>query len=167
MKKENLLKNILFKSTIGFPIGVTLLIISYISIYFLTDEFVFTTELYQIHNINTLILQTLFAGISGYLFLTSLYIFSFLQTNLSEERLIVKNPYKIIFVTIPSSFALLFITMLILSSNKIFSENISTLNLVLLIIILAFATVIFCIKTTIERNMIKKINKKISENNNI
>ena len=132
MKKENVLKKVLINSIIGFPIGVTLLIIAYISVYFITNENVFNTELYQLHNINILISQAISYGISGYLLFISIYILSIPQN--TENRLMAEHPYKTVFTTTISFIFIIVIIILILGNTSIFSENISTLNILILII---------------------------------
>lgn len=162
MEKEKKIRKILMKALIGFPVSVTLLIIAYASIYFMAGEDLFNTELYQLHNINTLLSQIVSVGISGYL-LAIFYIFSLLQYMKTE-------PYKItissvVSLAISSIFTFCIIPMT-LNNTKIFSENISTLNLTILVIVYALIGLIFCIKNGIERHLVKKINQKLSERNN-
>lgn len=165
MQKENVVKKILMKAVVGFPIGVTLLIISYASIYFIAGKDVFDAELYQLHNINTLICQTLSTGISGYLLSILFYAISSLQNKELENKLITEHPYKSVF-TIISSVCIIGIIIVALRNTRIFSKNISDLNIIILVIVYALSGLVFCIKSTREKHLIKEINQKIKERNN-
>ena len=57
MKKENVVKKVLVKSLAGFTVGVTLLMVAYASVYFISDTTVFQNEIAQLQNIKTLITQ--------------------------------------------------------------------------------------------------------------
>lgn len=166
MKKENVIKKILMKAVVGFPVGVTLLIIAYISVYFIAGADVFNAELYQLHNINTLIYQAISAGISGYLLFIVFYAISNLQNKELENKLITEHLYKSVFTIIISFMCIIGIIMATLGNEKIFSKNISDLNIIILVIVFALSGLVFCIKSSIERHLIKEINQKIKERNN-
>lgn len=166
MKKENLVKKILIKAVVGFPVGVMLLIIAYASVYFIAGVDVFNAELYQLHNIYTLIFQTISAGISGYLLFITFYAIYYLQNKELERKLLTEHPYKSIFTIIISSICIIFVIMTALGNTKIFSKNISDVNIIILVIIYTLSGFIFCIKSSRERHLIKEINQKIKERNN-
>ena len=157
MNKENLFKKFLTKSFIGFPIGVTLLLISYISVYFITDQALFSSELYQLHNIKTLILQTISAGISGYLL-----IFVYLQSLEIENIFASHTPSKSTLIMLISLLCMSTI-IIILGNPRIFSENIRTLNCTTMILFYSIACVISFIKKGLEKYWIKQINKKLQK----
>lgn len=166
MKKENAVKKILIKAVVGFPVGVTLLIIAYASVYFIAGADVFNAELYQLHNINTLIHQTISSGVSGYLLFIAFYAISNLQNKELENKLITEHPYKSVFTIIISSMCIIGIIMVTLGNAKIFSENISTLNIIILVIVYALSGLVFCIKSARESHLIKEINQKLKGRNN-
>ena len=165
MKKENVVKKILMKAIVGFPVGVTSLIIAYASVYFIAGADVFNAELYQLHNINTLIFQTISTGVSGYLLFLAFYAILNLQNKELENKLITEHPYKSIFIII-SFMCIIVIIMVTLGNTKIFSENIITLNIIILVIVYALSSLVFCIKSIRERHLIKEINQKLKERNN-
>lgn len=166
MKKENVVKKILTKSVVGFPVGVTFLIIAYASVYFIAGADVFNTELYQLHNINTLIYQAISTGVSGYLLFIAFYTISNLQNKELENKLITEHPYKSVFTIIISSICINGIIIATLENKRIFSKNISDLNLIILIIFYTLSSLAFCIKSAKERHLIKEINQKLKERNN-
>ena len=166
MKKENAVKKILIKAVVGFPVGVTLLIIAYASVYFIAGADVFNAELYQLHNINTLIFQTISTGVSGYLLFLAFYAILNLQNKELENKLITEHPYKSVFTIIISSMCIIGIIMVTLGNAKIFSENISTLNIIILVIVYALSGLVFCIKSARESHLIKEINQKLKGRNN-
>jgi|GEM_PF-937007 hypothetical protein len=165
MKNENAVKKILKKSVVGFPAGVLLLILAYISVYFIVGNEVFNEEMYQLHNVNTLIAQTITSGIAGYLFVASFYIISILQSKQIELEIINRHPCKAICIIILTFMCLFVFIMAILGNTKVFSKNIANLNIILLAIVFAFSGLIFCIKSSKEKSTIKKINDKIEERN--
>lgn len=166
MKKENVVKKILIKSLVGFPVGVTLLMLAYISIYYISGKSVFNIELYQLHNIKTLILQIISIGISGYLLFITFYIFSNLQNEEFENKLLTKHQYKSIFTIIAILMFIGLITMEILGNIKLFSKNISTLCILIFVIAYTLVGLIFCIKDVSEKHLIKEINNKLKDRNN-
>jgi magnesium-transporting ATPase (P-type) len=157
MKKENLVKKALSKALIGFPIGITLLMISYISIYFFTNQSIFNSEMYQLHNIKTLILQIMSAGISGYILIVSLFLC------LQMDNIFLSQKPYISLLTIIVSLLCMSIIITILGNSKIFSENIRTLNLTIMILFFSLASLVLMIKKAIEKYWIKKINKKLQK----
>lgn len=170
MKKENIVKKILIKAVVGFPIGVTLLIMAYISVYFIAGEDVFNSELYQLHNIDILILQTISTGASGYLLFITFYAISYLQNKDLENKFIVEHPYESIFTIIIFSICIMVIIMETLWNTSIFSENISDLNIIILFIIsftiYALNSLVFCINSARGKHLVKEFNQKIKERNN-
>lgn len=159
MKKENLVKKALTKALIGLPIGITLLMISYISVYFFTNQSIFNSEMYQLHNIKTLILQIMSAGISGYILIILLFLC--LQM---DNIFLSQKPYISSLIMIVSLLCMSII-ITILGNSNIFSENIRTLNLTIMILFFSLACVALMIKKTIEKYWIKKINKKLQKGN--
>ena len=86
MKKENVVKNVLVKSLVGFAVGVTLLMVAYASIYFVVGESTFQNEICQLQNIKTLITQVIVTGIAYYLLFISFHIFSILQNKELKDK---------------------------------------------------------------------------------
>lgn len=160
MKKENFVKKVLVSSLRGFPIGVTLLMLAYVSIYFITNENVFVNEVNQLENIKTLISQTVTAGLAYCLIFMGHNIFS----NLDSVERHKKHPYQTI-GTIVATFLIYILGTAILASKYVFSENIGTLNIVISILIYVTYIVYTTIKWIIEENEIRKINKKLEEKN--
>ena len=166
MKKENIVSKILLKSIIGFSMGITLLVLSYASVYFISGETVFIAELYQLHNINIFISQFISAGIAGYILFIFFYIIFILQyKQLENLKLKAQHPYKFVFSEILLYISIILIILPILGNKKIFSENIIVLNISLLVLTYVLIALIFSIKVTKESILIKKINNLIQKRN--
>ena len=68
------MKKILLKSLSGFTLGITLLVIAYASIYFISGENTFIAEIQQLQNIKTLITQVIFSGIACFICSMSIWL---------------------------------------------------------------------------------------------
>lgn len=159
MKRKDEVKSILMKALRAFPIGVTLLMLLYASVYFISGEGVFNAELYQLHNINTLIYQIISVGMAGCILSICFQVFQNIENKPTD-----KHTYRVMITSILLSISITII-ILILGNEKIFSENIATLNVIVFVIIYVLAFLRFCIKKIMEQNLIKKINQKIKERN--
>lgn len=164
MKNEKTLTKILKESIAGFPIGVTLLIFSYVSVYFISGKEIFNIELFQLHDINILISQVIFTGISGYILAI---IFHFISDLIKFESILLKErPYKYSLTFSMCSFSIIMI-MLSTLNTKIFSKNICTLNSIIILLTCVLFFISSAIKNMIDKILIKKINQKIQERNNL
>lgn len=164
MKKENVVRKILISSLVGFPVGVTLLMIAYICMYYIAGENIFHSEINQLQNIRILISQILIVGFAYYIIVIGFNMFSHLNNKEVTNKYITKHPYKTVSILLLSSLGV-FIASTLVSIEKIFTENISLMNITILVILYAVYGFFFLIKCTIESNLIKKINAKIKERN--
>ena len=165
MKKENVEKKVLVKSLVGFTVGVTLLMISYASVYFISGESIFQNEITQLQNIKALITQIIVSGVAYYLLFISFHIFSIMQNKELKEQYMNIHPYR--FVLTESIVTLLFIliSIFMISNTHIYSENIKDLNIILLVSIYAIIGLCIILKCTVENYLLEKINKKLRERN--
>lgn len=165
MKKENIFRKIVIRSLLGFPIGITLLMINYASVYLIAGENVFKAEISQLQNIATLVLQLIIIGWVYYLFFILISIIANLnETRSTSDKFVVEHPWKtvlIMFIIIIAS--ILIITLL---NFEVFSKNMSIMNIITYMIVFVAFGLYGCIKSTIESDLIKKINKKLKERNN-
>lgn len=165
MKKENVVKKVLVKSLVGFTVGVTLLMIAYASVYFISGEDLFQNEITQLQNIKALITQIIVSGVAYYLLFISFHIFSIMQNKELKEQYMNIHPYR--FVLTESIVTLLFIliSIFMISNTHIYSENIKDLNIILLVSIYAIIGLCIILKCTVENYLLEKINKKLRERN--
>ena len=156
MKKNNYIIEILLKSIKGIFVGNTLLLISYIGIYWIGGEITFINEISQLQNVKTLITQSIFNGICYYLF------FILLNISIHMQNKEVKNHVSIsisfVIVTCISVF-----DEFILASTRIYSKNIAMLNVIILVVIFLAAGFLIGIKDIIDRRTVKNINQKLKE----
>lgn len=165
MKKERIVKKILIKSLVGFPVGVMLLMLAYASMYFILGNNVFNAELNQLHNINTLLTQIISVGISGYMLFVIFEIINVFENKEVENNLIKKYNWKMALIILIEIILCILIAT-ILGSTRIFSKNISDINILILVIICVLSGLAICIKNLYETHIIKEINQKIKEKNN-
>lgn len=163
MKKENLVKNVLVKSLVGFTFGVTLLMVAYLCVYFIAGESVFQNEICQLQIAKTMIIQVLSIGFSYYIIFVSFHSFILLQNKEPEKKYVAKHPYTFILFLIVFTLFIMLIICYVLSNNRIFSENIGILNAIICVLTYAFFGFTLLIKCSIESYLVKKINKKLQE----
>ena len=152
-------KNLL-KSLSGFTLGVTLLIIAYVGVYFIVGETTFVTEIQQLQNIRFLIIQTLVSGIAYYLLILLLNFYKDFH-----EKYAASNPCKLIFMTITTFISFILIMLYVLGNLNIYSKNIQMLNVIIVVCFYALTILIFCIRNSIDKNLIHKFNQKLQEKN--
>lgn len=164
MKKEKVVVQILTKSIMGFFIGVTLLMIAYMSVYFISGQYAFANEISQLQNIKTLVSQIIITGLVYYILFVSFQINLYLQS----RELITGSSYKMIFKTMTIT---ILITLLIVSiqwillNNNIYSRNIVILNIIELFFSYIIGVIYFSIKFFKGSKVIEKINQKLKERN--
>ena len=155
MKKEMNLKKVLSQALIGFPLGVTLLMISYVCIYFIAGESAFYIEISQLQNIKTLIFQMGILGLIYYIVTLQIYTFSILNNK--------KFTWKSMIISILVWFITTIVIMSSLTEN-IFSKNIAIMNLMVLVVVYAICIVYTIVKCVIENKLVKEINNKLKNN---
>ena len=160
MNTKNFIKKILTKSIIGFPIGVTILMLLYVIVNPFFGEVAFNYELNRLHNIQTFILQLLLSGLSGFMLLIAFYSILFLQDAELENRFATEHPYRAIFYAIVSVL-ITFIIIMVISRANIFSTTISILIEIVYPVLYAVLGFVLLIKDSIMKYTINKINKKL------
>lgn len=154
------MKKILLKSLSGFTLGITLLVIAYASIYFISGENTFIAEIQQLQNIKTLITQVIFSGIAYYLLAILLNYYK--EFN---EKYAISNPYKFVLATIVTFILLILVMFCVLGNANTYSKNIEMLNIIIVVCIYVLTGLIFCIRNSIDKNLVNKFNQKLQEKN--
>lgn len=165
MKKENVVKKVLVKSLVGFTVGVTLLMIAYASVYFISGDNLFQNEIAQLQNIKTLITQIIVNGVAYYLLFISFHIFSIMQNKELKEQYMNIHPYRFVLTESIGTLLFIFISIFMISNTHIYSENIKDLNIILLVSIYAIIGLCIILKCTVENYLLEKINQKLRERN--
>lgn len=164
MKKQNNFRKIITKSLLGFPIGISLLMISYASLYFIAGEDVFKTEIMQLQNIHTLIFQLITIGVIYLLFFIIISLFAFLNENkITSDKYAAEHPFKTLLIILLGYLIIVLICALI--GSKVFTKNIGTMNMISFAIISLFCGIYSSIKSIIESDIVKQINQKLKERN--
>ena len=164
MKEENVVRKILVSSLVGFPIGVTLLMIAYIGLYYIAGENIFQVEVSQIQNIQTLISQVSILGLSYYIVIISFQVLSTLNNKEASDKYLKKHSYKSVSILLVSLLGFI-IAITLVSIEKIFTENIAAMNIIILIILYAICSLCFLVKCVIESRLINRINTKLQGRN--
>ena len=154
------MKKILLKSLSGFTLGITLLVIAYASVYFISGENTFIIEIQQLQNIKTLITQVIVSGIAYYLLAILLNCYKEFNEKYARSK-----PYKFVFITIVTFIILVLIMFCVLGNANIYSKNIEMLNIIIVVCIYALTGLIFCIRNSIDKNLVNKFNQKLQEKN--
>ena len=164
MKKESILRKVFVSSLIGFPVGVTLLILAYVGIYWLTGENVVNNELTQLHNIKTLVYQSMSIGLAYFIVFVNLNTALLILNTEKTTKFVHKHPCISVLLLLLSVLGMTIAFMLI-SNKSIYSKNVAMLNVIIITIIYALVCLVFMIKDVKENLLIKKINNKIKDNN--
>lgn len=165
MKKESIVRKIFVSSLIGFPIGVTLLMLAYISIFCISGEDIANNELTQLHNVRTLFFQVIAIGLTYFIVFININTISLLKNKETTNKFMSKHPYITVILSIIISLWLI-LSIQLICNESLYSKNIATVNCVTIIIIYAIISLFFMIKDIIENLLVKKINIKIKEKNN-
>ena len=165
MKKENVVKKVLVNSLAGFTVGVTLLIVAYTSVYFISGENTFQNEIAQLQNIKTLITQIIVSGIAYYLLFINFHIFSIMQNKELKEQYMKIHPYRFVLTESIGTLIFIFFSIFMFSNTHIYSENIKDLNIILLVSTYSIIGLCIILKCTVENYLLKKINQKLRERN--
>ena len=155
-------KNLCIKSLNGIAIGVLVLMLTYISIYFIIGEEGFIAEISVLQNINILIIQIFSIGITYYAVIFTLNLNFELFKDDCKLR---ENPYRTIALMIVLFVFLIIIIELLIGRFGTFSSNIETLNMIVLLIIWCTSLLIGLIKISIDKVNVNKINKKLNNIN--
>lgn len=148
---ENNIKKILN----NFSIGVLVLIISYIMLYFIGGEYLYSLELNSLLNIKSLLIQTVLSGVLYIIFMQMIKCTSDFTSNKKE------NTYSDLFKYLEKFIGLL-IVFCILSSIFEIPENVWSIYVFNLVMIMIFIVIISSI---IQIKEVKKINKALKDRN--
>lgn len=151
--------NVFFKSIHGFTFGITMLLVSYISIYFILGENAFIMEIRQLENINLLLNQIIVFGFMWYLLAISFNMIILYQNNELKNKKISYNYKDILFMLIVN---FLLGAMFVIYKN-IFSTNIGIMNILIMLLGLSIVGIYCLIKYIKDSFLIKQINKKLQE----
>ena len=155
-------KNLFIKSLNGIAIGVLVLMLTYISVYFIIGEEGFVSEISVLQNIKILINQICSIGITYYfaIFTLNIYIDLF-----KDDCKVREKPYNAIATMIVPFAFLIIIIEFVIGRFGTFSSNIETLNMIVLLIIWCTSLLIGLIKISIDKVNVNKINKKLNNIN--
>ncbi|MBO4293206.1 MAG: hypothetical protein J5881_02310 [Clostridia bacterium] len=164
MKKENIVKKLFTSSLIGFPIGVTLLILSYAGIFCIVGEDAANKELLQLNNIRTLVYQAMVMGLAYFIVFVNLNTALLFLNRETTIKFTYKHPCISVLLLLLSVLGMI-ISLNLINIESIYSKNVAMLNVIIMVIIYAVACLVFMIKDVKENLLVKKINIKIKEKN--
>ena len=155
MKKKEL-KELLQKVIGAFPIGVLLLMITYVGIYFVAGQAVFESEINQLKNIETLIGQILVSGISWCILKIVFSLIEFV-----DKKYKVVEPKVIAMLILNAS---LCIGLFYLNRMSIFSTNVADMNLIVYVVVFVATSIFVMTKKGIDKYLINKKIKELNKN---
>ena len=149
------MKKILFRFIFGFSLGITLLMMSYIGIYYIGGQEVFNSLIAKLADITIFQSQLLVVGSAGVMLSFSVYL---LERSLDEDRY---TPSRMI-VSLVLLLLSISISMFLIENLAVFDKTIVYTLIVSEVTLFAIYTIFHCIQETIDEFI---INKKIKEKN--
>ena len=140
----------------GTAIGIALLMLGYVSIYYVSGQEIFAKEIVQLTNIKTLQSQLMITGISGMLIALSMY---FIETTMKQQE---TATYKIVLGAVLLTISAIFAMML----NEKMNENISDMMVVISAILVCAYAFINSIRVLLYNMTINKETPQESEKGN-
>lgn len=140
----------------GTAIGIALLMLGYVSIYYVSGQEIFAKEIVQLTNIKTLQSQLMITGISGMLIALSMY---FIEKTMKQQD---AATYKIVLGAVLLTISAIFAMML----NEKMNENISDMMVVISAILVCAYAFINSIRVLLMNMNINKDDSQESEKGN-
>ena len=150
------MKKLLFRFIFGFSLGITLLMMSYIVIYYIGGQEVFNSLIAKLADITIFQSQLLVVGSAGVMLSFSVYL---LERSLDEDRY---TPSRMI-VSLVLLLLSISISMFLIENLAVFDQTIVYTLIVSEVVLFAIYTIFHCIQETIDYFI---FNKKIKEKNN-
>ena len=157
------LKKAFLKSFLGIPIGISLIMISYVFAYLIGGEEIFKLEISQLQSIDILLKQIVAGGIYGYLSILAIYNLLILKNQ--GDKKMMEHPYKNIFYAIVSGAVPISIIFAVLENTNIFSDNMIVVNMIVFVILFIASSVIIALKDIKDSKLVEMINRKLKERN--
>lgn len=149
------MKKLLSRIIFGFSLGVTLLVLSYIGLYYIEGQETFNTLILKLTDVTTFQNQILVVGSAGIMLSFAVYL---IEKTLEEDK---QSPSKMIVSTILLMLALC-VSMFLIKNLGAFDEAIVVMLIVIEVVIFALYSLFYCVQETIDEFI---INKKIKEKN--
>ena len=150
------MKNLIKVIFSGTAIGIALLMLGYVSIYYVSGQEIFAKEIVQLTNIETLQSQLMITGISGMLIALSIY---YLENTMKQQE---TATYKIVLGAVLLTISAIFAMML----NERMNENISDMMVVISAILVCAYAFINSIRVLLYNMTINKETPQESEKGN-
>lgn len=149
------MKKLLVSIIFGFTLGVTLLILSYLGIYYVAGQETFNLVILKLVDINVLQNQILGAGFAGTMLAFVVYI---MESFIENDK---QSPYFVIFSMVASLLALI-ISMYHIKNMKSFDEVTSSMLLIFSVVLICAYMLFRCTQEAIDEFI---LNKKLKEKN--
>jgi hypothetical protein len=149
------MKKLLFRFIFGFSLGVTLLMLAYIGIYYIGGQEVFNSLIAKLADITIFQNQLLVVGSAGVMISFAVYL---LERSLDEDGY---TPSRMI-VSLVLLLLSISISMFLIENLAVFDKTIVYTLIVSEVALFAIYTIFHCIQETIDEFI---INKKIKEKN--
>lgn len=152
------MKKILFNTLLGFCVGITLLMLAYLGVYYIEGQETFTSLLLKLKDISILQNQLLIVGFIGAMFSFIFHFANEAKESISENHI---SPTKLTTTIVLVILTIVFSTLFI-KNSAIFDQSIKYALLFIQSAILGFYGLFLGIQSTIDELI---INKKIKEKN--
>lgn len=149
------MKNLLVRIIFGFTIGVTLLVLSYLGIYYIAGQETFYATIFKLTDVTIFQHQILLTGFSGSMIGFALY---FLEKAFEKDE---KSPTSLIVPNVTLILALV-ISMVLIKNISVFDKSTSMMFLILGTVLMCAYMLYRAILSTVDELI---LNKKIKEKN--
>ena len=150
------MKKLLSRIIFGFSLGVTLLVLSYISIYYIDGQETFNKLLLNLTNVTTFQNQILAVGFAGIALSFVVYLIE--QTLEEDKQSASKCILSVVLLLICTCISMFFI-----KNINVFNESIVYMLIVFIVALFAMFSLFHCVQETIDEFI---LNKKLKEKNN-
>ena len=149
------MKKLLFRAILGFSLGITLLMVAYLGIYYIAGQELFDSVILRLSDVTVFQNQLLVVGFAGIMMAFAIHI---IENTLVEDKY---SPSIAIFSIIALLLSLS-ISMLLIKNIGAFDEALVDMLIIISTILFALYCLLHCIQETVDEFI---INKKIKEKN--
>lgn len=149
------MKKLFSRIIFGFSLGVTLLILSYIGLYYIEGQETFNTLILKLTDVTTFQNQILVVGSAGIMMSFAIYL---IEKTIEED----KQSTSRMIVSIILLMLSLYVSMFLIKNLSVFDEAMAYMLIIVEVVIFALYTLFHCMQKTIDEFI---INKKIKEKN--
>lgn len=149
------MKKLLFRIVLGFLLGISLLMVAYLGIYYVAGQDTFNSLILKLTDINVFQNQILIVGLSGIMISFAVYI---IEKTLEEDKKSPKKSISSLILLLLSFFASIFL----IKSLGTFDVPMQDMLIIIFTVLFSLYCLLHCVQEAIDEFI---INRKIKEKN--